>query len=219
MRLGLPPQRLLFGLRNPGAVYQAALSKIQHQRELPELEYYSDSDEEKPLIRPALGLVITSTLEGRFVYWADQKPFDLATDDDSCLIACIEQLPYQEGTPLPTISEEGDTKIITSSSGSSSPSRQLYAVLTEQEAGQPSRDPHTPEHFPNDVSADELTADMVPPETEAQKAARRLRNTKRAERRQHLKVNLPIRNLTTLWLSSPNIRTTHQRPTSPPSTS
>ena len=117
----LPPQRLLFGLCNLGAVYQAALSKIQHQGELPELEYYSDSDEEKPLIVPALGLVIMSTLEGRFIYWLDQKPFDLATDDDSCLIACLEQLPYQEGTPLPTISEEGDTEIITSSSGSSSP--------------------------------------------------------------------------------------------------
>ena len=68
-------------------------------------------------------------------------------------------------------------------------------MLTEQEAGQSSRDPHTPEHFPNDVSADELTTNVVPPDTEVLKAARRLRNTKHAERRQHLTVNLPIRNL------------------------
>ena len=42
-------------------------------------DYNSDPSEEKLLSGLAQGLVLTSTPEGRFVYWPDQRPLDLAT--------------------------------------------------------------------------------------------------------------------------------------------
>jgi hypothetical protein len=42
---------------------------------------------------PAAGLVITSTLAGRFVYWPDRKPVDL-TDDNSRCVSYLETLPF-----------------------------------------------------------------------------------------------------------------------------
>jgi hypothetical protein len=54
---------------------------------------------EQPLSRPATGLVITSTPTGRFVYWPDRKPADL-TDGNSCYVAYLDSLPFQEGTPF-----------------------------------------------------------------------------------------------------------------------
>jgi hypothetical protein len=44
----------------------------------PESENYTM---EQPMSGPASGLVITSTLAGRFVYWPDHKPADL-TDEN-----------------------------------------------------------------------------------------------------------------------------------------
>jgi hypothetical protein len=44
-------------------------------------------------------MVITSTPAGRFVYWPDRKPTDLISGD-SCYVAYIDSLPFQEGTPL-----------------------------------------------------------------------------------------------------------------------
>jgi hypothetical protein len=67
-----------------------------------EFDFGSDPDEpesENSLSRPATGLVITSTLAGRFVYWPDRKPADL-TDENSRCVAYLDSLPFQEGTPL-----------------------------------------------------------------------------------------------------------------------
>jgi hypothetical protein len=72
-----------------------------------EFDFGSDPDEpesetfttEQPLSGPATGLVITSTPAGRFVYWPDRKPADL-TDGNSCCVAYLDSLPFQEGTPL-----------------------------------------------------------------------------------------------------------------------
>jgi hypothetical protein len=58
-----------------------------------------NSATEKPLSGPATGLVITSTPAGRFVYWPDRKPAYL-TDGNSCCVAYLDSLPFQEGTPL-----------------------------------------------------------------------------------------------------------------------
>jgi hypothetical protein len=35
-----------------------------------------------------------SSPTGRFVYWPEQKPADLATDDNSRFITCLETLPF-----------------------------------------------------------------------------------------------------------------------------
>jgi hypothetical protein len=107
-----PPQHLLFRLHNASVAYQALLPKLHRPNKEIEFDlcsdadfmsdYYSnpdeykfdhrsDSSQEKPLFGPAHGLVITSTLEGRFVYWTNQKPFVL--DDNSHLVACLVTLP------------------------------------------------------------------------------------------------------------------------------
>jgi hypothetical protein len=46
-----------------------------------------------------------------------------------------------------------------------------------------------------DISADELSAEAPVDETDANRDARREHNIKRNEQRQHLRDNLPIRNL------------------------
>ena len=62
------------------------------------------------------------------------KPPALAKDDDSCLIAYLDTLPYLEGTPLSPIYEEGGTtEIITSSSGSYSLERELFPLIAGQQ--------------------------------------------------------------------------------------
>jgi hypothetical protein len=65
----------------------------------PEDPESEDNSTEQPLSGPASGLVITSTPTGRFVYWPDRKPADLISED-SCYIAYLDSLPFQEGTPL-----------------------------------------------------------------------------------------------------------------------
>jgi len=132
--------------------------------------------------------VIISTPKGRFVYCPDQKPYDLATDDNLRLVTCLDNLPYQEGTPL---SEEGsDTELVThSSSGYCSPGREVFVVATE------ARSSRQNQRFPEDISVDELSADAPADETEEAQTTRRGRNAERVTRRQELADALPIRNL------------------------
>jgi hypothetical protein len=42
------------------------------------------------------GLMITSTLKGRFMHWKGMKLSDLFEDEDQ-LVAHLEPLPFQEG--------------------------------------------------------------------------------------------------------------------------
>jgi hypothetical protein len=65
----------------------------------PEDPESEDNSTEQPLSGPASGLVITSTPNGRFVYWPDRKPADLISGD-SRYITYLDSLPFQEGTPL-----------------------------------------------------------------------------------------------------------------------
>jgi hypothetical protein len=66
-----------------------------------EFDFGADPDElesdtyttEQPLSGPTYGLVLTSTLAGRFVYWPDRKPADL-TDENSRCIAYLDSLPF-----------------------------------------------------------------------------------------------------------------------------
>jgi hypothetical protein len=78
---------------NPGSGYYSDSSY--------EFDFGSDPDEpesenstaEQPLSGPAIGLVITSTPVGRFVYWPDRKPTDL-TDGNSRYVAYLDSLPF-----------------------------------------------------------------------------------------------------------------------------
>jgi hypothetical protein len=120
-----PHEHFPYGLCNASRAHAKALTARGADKEIvsdytsdsnPASGYYSDSykfnfgsdpDEpesensttKKPLSGPATGLVITSTLAGRFVYWLDRKPADLTGGNSRC-IAYLDSLPFQEGTPL-----------------------------------------------------------------------------------------------------------------------
>nr|TKW22692.1 hypothetical protein SEVIR_4G244801v2 [Setaria viridis] len=107
------------------------------------------------------------------------KPPALSKDDDSRLIAYLDTFPYQEGAPRSPIYEEGDTmEVITSSSASYSPERELFTVISGQEDEEEERQDRNlrHEHHPDDVSQDEPTANVVREEIEAQRTRRRARN-------------------------------------------
>lgn len=62
-------------------------------------------------------------------------------NDESRLVAYLEMLPYQEGTPLAPIAEEGDTELAESSTGSHSPDREVYVLIEEGAGGSGGRNP------------------------------------------------------------------------------
>jgi hypothetical protein len=164
-----------------------------------EFDFGSDPDEpepennttEQPLSGPASGLVITSTLTGRFVYWPDRKPADL-TDGNSRCIAYLDSLPFQEGTPLAPAEEHTPTEVATSDSSLGSLDRQVFMTTNET----PGTSWTHPDRYLEDISADELSAIALADEIDANKNARREHYRRRNERRRRLHESLPIRNLT-----------------------
>jgi hypothetical protein len=164
-----------------------------------EFDFGSDPDEpesetfrsEQLLSGPATGLVITSTPAGRFVYWPDRKPADL-TDGNSRYVAYLDSLPFQEGMPLSPAEEHTPTEVVTTNSSLGSLDRQVFMTTNET----PGPSGTQPDHFLEDISADELSANAPADETNDDRNARRERNMKRNERCRRLRESLPIRNLT-----------------------
>jgi hypothetical protein len=150
-----------------------------------------NSTTEQPLSGPATGLVITSTPTGRFVYWPDCKPADL-TGGNSCCVAYLDSLPFQEGTPLAPAEEHTPTEVATTDSGLGTPDRQVFMAAGETPGPSGTR----PDRYFEDISADELSANAPADETNDDKNARRERNRKRNERCRRLRESLPIWNLT-----------------------
>ena len=75
-------------------------------RGAPIFDNYSNSEEEaKTFSDDHLDLVITSTPQGRLVFWRGFEPIELL--DNSRLVAYIPDLHYQQGKLLSPISEEG----------------------------------------------------------------------------------------------------------------
>jgi hypothetical protein len=126
---------------------------------------------EQPLSGPASGLVITSTPAGRFVYWPDRKPADL-TDGNSCCVAYLDSLPFQEGTHLAPAEEHTPTEVATSDSSLGTPDRQVFMAAGETPGPSGTR----PDRYLEDISADELSANAPVDETTDNKNARRERN-------------------------------------------
>jgi hypothetical protein len=146
---------------------------------------------EQPLSGLATGLVITSTPAERFVYWTDRKLADL-TDENSCCVAYLDSLPFQEGTPLAPAEEHTSTEVATTDSGLGTPNRQVFVA-----AGETPGPPGThPDRYFEDISANEFFENAPADETSDDKNARHERNRKRNERRRRLRESLPIRNLT-----------------------
>jgi hypothetical protein len=107
------------------------------------------------------------------IYWPDRKPADL-TDRNSCCVAYLDSLPFQEGTPQAPTEEHTPTEVATTNSSLGS----------------------QPDRFLEDISAYELSSNAPADETNDDKNARRERNRRRNERRRRLRESLPIRNLT-----------------------
>jgi hypothetical protein len=151
-----------------------------------EFDFGSDPDQseseisttEQLLSGPATGLVITSTLAGRFVYWPDSKPADLAYGNSRC-VAYLDSLPFQEGTPLAPTEEHTPTEVVTTDSSLGSPDRQVFMTTNETPGPSGTR----LDRYLEDISADELSANAPADETSDDKNARRERNRKRNERR------------------------------------
>jgi hypothetical protein len=95
----------------------------------PEDPESEDHSTEEPLLGPASGLVITSTPAGRFLYWPDRKSADLISGD-SCYIAYLDSLPFQEGTPLARAEEYTPTEVESSDSSLGNPDRQVFKLVT-----------------------------------------------------------------------------------------
>jgi hypothetical protein len=156
----------------------------------PEDPESEDNSTEHPLSGPASGLVITSTLAGRFVYWPDRKPTDLISGD-SRYVAYIDSLPFQEGTPLARADSNTPTEVAVSESSLGTPDRQVFMAAGDT----PGPSGTAQVKYLEDISSDELSADAPANEAPADRDARRERNRKRSERRRRLRDNFPVRNL------------------------
>ena len=74
------------------------------------------SDQEIPLTGAQRGLVFSATSEGNIVHWPGVRPFN-DPSVSSRLVGMnrmMSRLPFQVGTPLPIIEEEGSTEILSS---------------------------------------------------------------------------------------------------------
>jgi hypothetical protein len=83
---------------NPASGYYSDSSYEFNFRSDPDKPESENSTTKQPLSRPAIGLVITSTPAGRFVYWPDRKPADL-TDGNSRCIAYLDSFPSRREHP------------------------------------------------------------------------------------------------------------------------
>jgi hypothetical protein len=125
-----------------------------------------------------------STPAGRFIYWPDRKPADLISGD-SCYVAYLDSLPFQEGTPLARADSYTPTEVASSKSSLGNPDRQVFMAADDT----PGPSGTAQDKYLEDISADELSANAHVDETYANRDAQRERNRKRNERRQRLRDN------------------------------
>ena len=142
--------------------------------EAPIYDEYPDN-ELISVIGQYLDLTIASISQARFVYWKGMKPSKLLKRNER-LVAYIPELPYQEGSHLSLILEEGtgDTEPATYYSNESCTDRHVYMADIA--------DSHRDHELPEDISADDLTADAGN-EDDTQWEARREKNRQRQQRR------------------------------------
>jgi hypothetical protein len=117
--------------------------------------------------------MITTTSEGRIVYWKGMDLSDLLGHEDR-LVAHLEPLPFEEGRALATITE-GLTQLVEASS-------EELATRQVQMAEEGDDDALIPIGALDGISEDEDSADAVD-ENDAERDARRARNRARAVRR------------------------------------
>ena len=148
------------------------------RQEAPIYDNYSDSDDDaEPFLDNHLDLRITSTPQGRVVYWKGVEPSELLNNDDR-LVAYVSNLPFQPGRFLPTIAEHEDTVLVedASSSGEYSPECHVFMASTDEIQVRSEYD----NELLQDVSVDEASANAPPNEDVEQKRLRQARNARRA---------------------------------------
>jgi hypothetical protein len=128
----------------------------------PEDPESEDNSTKHPLSGPTSGLVITSTLAGRFVYWPVRKPAD-PISGDSRYVAYIDSLPFQEGTPLARADSNTPTEVAASETSLGTPDRQVFMVAGDT----PGHLGTAQDRYLEDISSDELSADAPADETPA----------------------------------------------------
>jgi len=122
------------GLRNLTASYSALLHQknLTRTRTAPRFDSYPDSDDDFDLDLASLNcpnLTILATPRSRVVHWKDSEPADAF--NNTRLVACLRDLPYQSGRPLSPVREEGigNTALVDYSTSHSTPDRQVYVSL------------------------------------------------------------------------------------------
>jgi hypothetical protein len=127
-------------------------------------------------------LTITSTPQGRFVYWKGLEPFELL-EYNSRLVAFMQELPFQEGKPVSPIYEggEGSTELLEySHTADNSSDHQVYmASLRNTDDDEPG--PECDGELLEDVSADERMAEAPQDENQEHRRIQWLKNAKRAQ--------------------------------------
>jgi hypothetical protein len=133
-------------------------------------------------------MTITSTLQGQFVYWKGMEPSELLYDSTR-LVAYIQDLPYQEGRPLASITEgQGRTLLVDYNSSSSEYSLESQVCMASIHDHAEDNDESGREYDNEllaEVSTDEDMANALLDEDEEHRRVRKVKNAKRAKRRQN----------------------------------
>jgi hypothetical protein len=171
-----PSRRSREGLGDKGATARRAAPALEnHLQPDGHSESFSGSH---------LGLTITSTPQGHFIYWKGFEPSELL-DYESCLVAFTQELPFQEDRPLSPIAEEGEssTELLDHSHmANNSPDHQV-CMASLCNVKDDKMDPQYDNEQLTDLSAEQPTTDAPQDEDKENRRILRVKNAKRAQRR------------------------------------
>jgi len=150
----------------------------------------------EPFSDGRLGLTITSTSQGRFVYWKGFEPSELL-EDHARLVATIHNLPFQVGRPLSPIQEDQTTEtapISGDSSGDHSLDHEVcMASIHDTDDDEPGIEFNN--ELLDEILGDENTAEAPQDKDAEHRRIRRSKNAKRAKRMHNVELrarNAPL---------------------------
>jgi len=138
-----------------------------------------------------LGLTITSTPLGRFVYWKGFEPSELL-ERGARTGATIATLPYQASRPLATIHEDSLSRMVPASNSSTSdysPSREVCMAIIRDHGHGDDDEPGSKynNELLDQISTDEDTAQAPTDEDEERRRYCKMKNARRAKCRSNAK--------------------------------
>jgi hypothetical protein len=137
-----------------------------------------------------LGLTITSTPQGCFVYWKDFEPSKLL-DYESRLMAFTQELPFQEGRPLSPIAEgESSTELLEYSLRANHSADRQVCMASLHNVEEDERGTQYNNDQLEDIPADEPIANAPQDEDEKHRQIRRAKNAKIAPANQGISTTL-----------------------------